>query len=511
MKYLAVPKNNKSNYLYDFIKKKVDLSEFIERETGCSLEWMRDNIEARTICPMPSHSEKKPSFRIKFIEEDGVWIYHCLSGDTRVITWDGVFPIKNLAGSTHKVLTQQNKWVTAPFYSFGLQPVSSIILSRNGHKKEIKATLKHRWFERVGKKRDKTREVLTEDLKKGMRLAFSFPENRLKQIASLSPQGITHGLVFGDGTKYRTMAKIDLWGNKNIGLKKWFPLNRVSNVSRENGLNGITVWDLPYYYKDFPSLDESPSYLSGFLAGWIAADGCVEEDGSVSLSSSKKENLEFARAISSRIGIGTYGINGQQRIGLGKDLSMIYKMYFITSDLINDFFLIDNHRERFMHSSKKYDRKGWVVDSVEKDIGVEEVFCASVEKYSSFTLEDNILTGNCFGCGAKGTIIDFCMEYYGITSSSEAILYLCNKYGFKMDAKLIADSFKDVKKKMDLNRKIECAHIVASNQCRVLLRKNYTEHSKWVSQAYRKMNKALDEEDIDVIEGIGFEASSKMR
>ena len=66
-----------SNYLYDFIKKKIDLAEFLEAEAGCTLEWLEENVSARTICPMPHHKEAKPSFRIKLIEEDDVWIYHC--------------------------------------------------------------------------------------------------------------------------------------------------------------------------------------------------------------------------------------------------------------------------------------------------------------------------------------------------------------------------------------------------------------------------------------------------
>jgi len=126
-------------------------------------------------------------------------------------------------------------------------------------------------------------------------------------------------------------------------------------------------------------------------------------------------------------------------------------------------------------------------------------------------MDDEVWVFHCLGCGSKGTIIDFCMEYYDLNNSSEAIMFICNKMGFKKDAQMIADSLKDVKKKMNLNRKLECAHIVSANQCRVLLRKDYDKYSKWVSQSYRKMNNALDVEDIDTIEEVGFEASSKIR
>ena len=57
---------------------------------------------------------------------------------------------------------------------------------------------------------------------------------------------------------------------------------------------------------------------------------------------------------------------------------------------------------------------------------------------------------------------------------------------------------------------MECANIVTSNQCRELLRKNYDKYNIWVANAYKQLNAALDNEDIETIESIGFEASDKM-
>ena len=128
-----------------------------------------------------------------------------------------------------------------------------------------------------------------------------------------------------------------------------------------------------------------------------------------------------------------------------------------------------------------------------------------------FIEEEEIWIYHCLGCGSKGTIIDFCMEYYGLNNSSEAIWFICKKFGFKKDVELVAESLKDVKKKINSQRKLECAHVVSANQCRSLLRRDYGAHSKWVAASYRRMNKALDDEDISTIEEVGFEASSKMR
>ena len=117
---------------------------------------------------------------------------------------------------------------------------------------------------------------------------------------------------------------------------------------------------------------------------------------------------------------------------------------------------------------------------------------------------------HCFGCGAKGTIINFCQEYYGLSNAAEALIFICEKFGFKQDKELATSCLKDIKKKVDFHKKVEYTHIVVASQCRRLLRKDYDKHSKWIAQAYRKMNKALDKEDIKIIEGIGSEVFQRM-
>lgn len=126
-----------------------------------------------------------------------------------------------------------------------------------------------------------------------------------------------------------------------------------------------------------------------------------------------------------------------------------------------------------------------------------------------FIEEDNIWIWHCLGCNAHGTIIDFCMEYYGLNSSAEAVLFICDKFKFKK-SDIATDSLKDVKKRVNLQKKIACAHVVASRQCFHLLKKDYNKYNKWVKEAYKTMNRALDNEDIEAVEGIGFEASKKM-
>lgn len=135
------------------------------------------------------------------------------------------------------------------------------------------------------------------------------------------------------------------------------------------------------------------------------------------------------------------------------------------------------------------------------------------EKKASFHIkhleEQRVWIYNCFGCGSHGTIIDFCLDYYNF-SMEEAAIFLCKKYNIDQNGVSITDCLKDVKKKINVQKKVECAHVVSANQCRNLLKKNYSKYNRWVAESYKKMNNALDSDDLETIESIGFEATNKI-
>ncbi len=71
------------------------------------------------------------------------------------------------------------------------------------------------------------------------------------------------------------------------------------------------------------------------------------------------------------------------------------------------------------------------MQSVEETDRVEEVFCAEVEEGHAFVLEDNLLTGNCLGCGEGGDVISYLMKHDGLTFQ-ESVEYLADRTGVQL-------------------------------------------------------------------------------
>lgn len=341
----------------------------------------------------------------------GTQIQHCFAGEERLLTREGVKTFADTAGTTQMVLTAMpavggsgrradGHWVEAEVRSFGEQRLWAVRMRRNKIERTVYTTDGHRWLVRNGPKRA-LNIIRTEDLIEGHRLGTLLPRC-LIGATTPSPFGIAHGVVFGDGTRSdrRHGSWINLWGDKDAQLLRYFGACRTSPVKTDEGVEGVQVLDLPSTFRDLPSRDESVSYLYGWLAGYFAADGHVSKQGQAVLDSASLDHLQFVQALAVDLGISTYGISERERVGYGDEPSTIYRMQFVNSSLRPNFFLIDEHRERYEARGDAAERLGWTVVGVEETDRVEEVYCAVVPETQSFALEGNLWTMNCCFCGS---------------------------------------------------------------------------------------------------------------
>jgi 5S rRNA maturation endonuclease (ribonuclease M5) len=400
----------------------IDVGRLLER---LGIEAKRRGREWVAKCPNPAHEDHSPSWRIR--DEPGATKhgYHkCFAGETVVLTRDGEFPIRELEGRVVSVLTADPRgypaWVSAPISCFGESRLWSVTLSRNGVKKVVRATADHRWFVH-GQGPSKRMIVETKDLRGG-RSGHRLISARMPKSTNLkpSPWGIAAGFTFGDGTKTRSSARVVAYGSKDSPMTKYFPLSPKYETRTVNGYPGVIVENLPRSFKELPSLSEGHSYLYGWLAGYFAADGCVKDSGSPRLASANREHLEFVRRLCLRLGIVTYEIIEQRRLGTGKAVSSLFSLTFRRSDLSECFFLLDHHRERWLAGKEVNERPGWAVVDVQETDAVEKVYCASVPETHNFALAGFILVGNCWPCSFQGGALDLVQRVLGLADLRDA-------------------------------------------------------------------------------------------
>ncbi|CAB4143062.1 Ribonucleotide reductase large subunit, C-terminal [uncultured Caudovirales phage] len=314
----------------------------------------------------------------------GVSQNNCLTGDTEVVTREGIKTLAQLHtfsqnGFPSELFNGQS-WEKCQINSFGFRDVYEVTLSRYGKEYKIKATDNHRWFARRTSK-EELKEYTTETLP----ISGYIPRAQADSVRELSYEGIAHGIVFGDGSKTDVGdCKITLCGEK-IELNKYF--------AKEFNENNY-VAQLPFTYKDFPTLKHHISYLAGFFAGYFATDGSLPESGSATIASINKQNLEKLQGICSIIGVDYGQIRENVINGFNEEPHTVYvlPLYNIPEKYLLRKKHIENRKEK---DNSKY-TLGFKILNIEKLSEQELVYCPLVPTTSKFTLKYNILTGNCF-------------------------------------------------------------------------------------------------------------------
>ncbi len=197
--------------------------------------------------------------------------------------------------------------------------------------------------------------------------------------------GVLHGLVFGDGSWSRYVARSDehvhevpLFGDRVARFRDFFDHMKFKpSFDVHPGYVGTGIVRSEANLKGMLPEDADPEYISGFADGWIAADGDPVRAGSWRLRSTDHAALawlERAAPYAGYITVGS-GEEGNQVTNFGARTRPIRWLYLAT-------------RETY-----------WRVMSVEEiEADEEETFCAIVPRKHTFTLAAGISTANCGAC-----------------------------------------------------------------------------------------------------------------
>jgi len=308
-------------------------------------------------------------------------LYNCLKDDTEFVTSEGVRSFKDFKdGDRIQVLTHENNWKSAIVKNYGKSYLNKIKITRNDAEYEIYATSNHRWI--------KTDMSITEDLKPLdalLRTPRYFEKFDYNSATPFEKLYWCYGMVYGDGTKVlyndkHSYSMIRLCGDDKKFSTRFeeFGFKTSANLS----LNGDFIAYTGTYLKTAPDpKKDSPELIRAFVAGYLQADGAKNSNknaGShyLSIQSSELDHIKFIRECFPIAGV---------YIVSEKDLTGQITNYGIRPFTIS--FRLTQGQGIAAHYFK--------VESIEKDVYYEDVWCLEVEDDHSFMLSNGLTTGNC--------------------------------------------------------------------------------------------------------------------
>jgi hypothetical protein len=264
--------------------------------------------------------------------------FHCFHGDTKVITDQGVFKIRDMAGKTFNVLSDGGVYRPASFRSYGRQELLEVEF-RDG--RTVLATPEHEWP--VITSAGNTIKLPTMEIE-----GRSIPRNvapRPDQNEDFY-EGVRHGFVFGDGTLYNSgsKSKAYFYGDKKQAMVRYFEGVGCEPIqSKSTSCLCVMIHGLPNYYKRLPENSRSASYWYGFVSGFLAADGSVDTHGCVILTQVSRTTLEIIEEQLPRIGMVAGPLRGHWRssdYGEGE----VFYLTLLKQSILPQDLLLPHHR-----------------------------------------------------------------------------------------------------------------------------------------------------------------------
>ena len=309
---------------------------------------------------------------------------NCFSGDTEIATKNGIFKLSELVGKDIEVFSF-GKWRKATVKCFGEQETATLVLQKGKSSRTYRVTDDHLWY--VKNNNQKFSTVKTSNLVPG----DVIPTNVSKCYRTYkpSPFGVAHGAFWGDGDHTGKSRRMSFCGDKRE-LIPYFTPDTISRSKEVSVINGI-----PKIFQNYPSMNETASYLYGFLAGYFATDGSIDCRGQCVFTSSVKENIILVQNILTVLGIPFTDMYYQDRISnLTGEIGRIYYQRINAKYLNESFFILSKHRSRFRGNN--YLSFEWKVKDVIYDRRIEPVYCVVEPEKNAFTLKGGILTHNCY-------------------------------------------------------------------------------------------------------------------
>lgn len=334
-----------------------------------------------------------------FIEQRGAAaLNNPLHVDTPVLTKEhGWVPLGSLAGQQDVTLLSSIKlygrdhtstaasptWVKASVSETETQPTKRVVVRDNsGFMTEIIASENHRWYRRRTVKHQWER-VTTVDLREGDQFPLTMPAKN----APVSMFGAQHGLFFGDGT--RSNGELD----SSIAVLRDLFGDRAENVAHRREDEWV-VRNCPRHWSTVPADLTDTSYIYGFLAGYFATDGYVDTNGTCSLSSSRRDELQEVARLFQSVGVRTSPLRLSSDASNYSAKRELWSVHIHNHDLWDAFFLKTQHQDRWRRRGDAPTSKYAKVIHIE-DAGMQPVLCATVPAYEQFVVDGFILTSNC--------------------------------------------------------------------------------------------------------------------
>lgn len=354
----------------------------------------------------------------------------CLTGDTLIITKEGIFEIQELVGQEVEIFTG-TKWQKVDnFRVTGEdQPIYEVVLASG---ETIKATPYHTFILENGER------VEAHDLTIGDKLRFvNVVFDEKDNLEPTIPGAYVKGFLLGDGTNSKTKLSLSVHPPKYACLdylleslkEVQVDADASTNTIQEPGLtnpternnyytvqglharkNSLQPWVSSYRQDGIPNfvLNWDKASKAALLSGIFDSDGSACESGhgfSYQLCSISKEflysvqkllktlNIESKLSLSKSKALRDFGYKG----GIC-ETQALYRLSLNQKNSVNLATICSFRRlKSFANKILKYDTKPrWnTVTSINYVGIVDKVYCCTVEGENSFTLANGIVVGNC--------------------------------------------------------------------------------------------------------------------